>query len=296
MENARAGIILVMIVLSILLRINGIILIWTRRKDIPLVPSIILDIISPVLCLATISYTQGRSYGKDIRSPFKGTIVLMAALLLSQYMTGLIFIGALFMLNIPIPTGRALGPGSDGGSFQAEHILAIVSFSSLFIFLMLLIIFPNNDPIRYFKGKGIVKNSVIGILILGPLLILTYFISYYIGELGGGQPPLMVEDIGSSTDVVLLGIAIVVIAPFIEELFFRGYLFDQLRKKAGPVLTIVTTSLLFAIVHFSLASLVPIFLLGMIMGILRERSNSILPSIIFHSANNLLALIVIALN
>ena len=294
MEDLRPGIILIMAVLSLLLRINGFILIRTKRNAIPVLPSVLLNLLSPLLCLITVSYAAGRSYEKDMRSPLKGTIVLMAALLISQYITGLIFIGALFILKVTIPTGRALGPGSDGATFQAEHIMAIVSISAVFLYLMLLIVKPEKDPISYLKGRKVIPYSLLALLILAPVIILTYFISLIINEIGDVQVPSLVDGVDSTLDIIFLAVAIVIVAPFIEELFFRGFLYDQLRGKGGTLLTIVVTSLLFAFVHFSLITLIPIFIMGIAMGMLRERSGSILPSMIFHSANNLLALIVLA--
>ena len=294
MEGLRAGVILIMVVTSLLLRLNGFILIRTKRNEVPLFPSVMLNILSPLLCLITLSYATGRSRSKDMRSPVKGTIVLILALLASQYISGMIFVGGLFILGLPIPTGRALGPGSDGISFQAEHILAVVALSSIFLFLILLILRADKDPVSYLKGRKVLINSIFSLLALVPVLVVTYFLSFLINELGLGNAPELVEGLDSTWDILLLGIAIVIVAPFIEELLFRGYLFDQIRKRAGSVLTIVVTSLLFALVHFSLVTILPVFFMGLIMGVLRENSGSILPSFLFHSANNLLALIVLA--
>jgi membrane protease YdiL (CAAX protease family) len=93
-----------------------------------------------------------------------------------------------------------------------------------------------------------------------------------------------------------MGVAIVIIAPFIEEMLFRGYLFDQIRTRANPLAAILSTALLFALVHFSIATLIPIFIMGVIMGVLRERTGSILPSMLFHSLNNLFALVILSMD
>ena len=295
MEDPRSGLTLLIIVLSILLRINSAILIWTRRDKVPLTPSILLGLLSPVLCLATVSYAAGIGYSKDRISPLRGSVVLMGSLLLSQFITGMIFVGGLFLLGFAIPTGRALGPANDPGSLQAVHILLVVTISALLLFLMLLILKPEKDPISMFRGKKLLSTSLISILIMGPLLILIGLIGSALQDIGGFSSTTLIVEMDSIDDIVIMGIAIVVIAPFIEELLFRGYLHDQIRKGKGAAITVVLTSLLFSLVHFSIVALLPIFLMGLVMGWARERSGSILPSLLLHAGNNLVALMILSI-
>jgi len=295
MEYPRSGIILILLVLSLILRFNGALLIWTKRKEIPVIPAVVLDVFSPILCLMTVSYASGNSYEKDMRSPMRGSVVMLASLLISQFITGLIFIGLLFFLDIPLPTGRAIGPGSDGEMFQPVQIMGVIAISALLLLLILMILRPEKEPMSYMKGKKVLLNSIIGVLILVPILALTSLLSVFMEEMGGGEPPTLVGGVDGTADIIYMGIAIVIIAPFIEELLFRGYLFDQIRKKASPMVAILSTALLFALVHFSIATMIPIFIMGVIMGVLRERTGSIIPSLLFHSLNNLFALVILSI-
>ncbi len=295
MEDPRPGLILLIVVLSILLRINSAILIWTRREKVPLTPSILLGLLSPVLCLATVSYATGTGSVKDRTSPIRGSFVLMGSLLLSQFLTGMIFVGGLFLLGFAIPTGRALGPANDPGSLQAVHILLVVTISAILLFLMLLILKPEKDPISMFRGKKLLSTSLISILIMGPLLILIGLIGSVLQDIGGFSSTTLIVEMDSIDDIVIMGIAIVVIAPFIEELLFRGYLHDQIRKGKGALITVFLTAILFSLVHFNIVALLPIFLMGLLMGWARERSDSILPSMLLHAGNNLVALIILSI-
>jgi uncharacterized protein len=74
----------------------------------------------------------------------------------------------------------------------------------------------------------------------------------------------------------------VVFAPFVEEIFFRGFLFQGLRQKYGWVRAILLSSVIFAVAHLDPASLIPTFILGVVIAYLFHRSNSIWPGIILH--------------
>lgn len=74
----------------------------------------------------------------------------------------------------------------------------------------------------------------------------------------------------------------VVFAPFVEEIFFRGFLFQGFRQKYGWVRAMLLSSVIFAVVHLDPASLIPTFILGLVLAYLYQRSNSLWPGIILH--------------
>ncbi len=76
------------------------------------------------------------------------------------------------------------------------------------------------------------------------------------------------------------------LGPFVEELFFRGFLYDAIRKQWGSFFAILITSGLFAYVHESWFAFVPIFFLGMVLAYLREKRGSLIPSITMHIVHN----------
>ena len=92
----------------------------------------------------------------------------------------------------------------------------------------------------------------------------------------------------SSPWFLLIGGAIV--APIVEEIFFRGFVFAGLRPRYGWQRAAVISSALFALIHLVPTAILPIFLLGYIFAYLYQRSNSIWPAILMHSATNALAL------
>ena len=92
----------------------------------------------------------------------------------------------------------------------------------------------------------------------------------------------------SSPWFLLIGGAI--IAPIVEEIFFRGFVFAGLRPRYGWQWAAVISSALFALIHLTPTAILPIFLLGYIFAYLYHRSNSVWPAILMHSATNALAL------
>lgn len=92
----------------------------------------------------------------------------------------------------------------------------------------------------------------------------------------------------SSPWLFLIGGA--VIAPIVEEIFFRGFIFAGLRPYYGWQKAALISSLIFALVHLTLNAIVPIFILGYIFALLYQVSDSIWPSILMHVLTNTLAL------
>jgi len=89
----------------------------------------------------------------------------------------------------------------------------------------------------------------------------------------------------------LLAIFGVTVAPLMEELFFRGFLYPALARPLGVNWSVVITAALFALVHASQladawAPLLLLFLVGSILTVARVRTNSVIPGLLIHSAYN----------
>lgn len=88
-------------------------------------------------------------------------------------------------------------------------------------------------------------------------------------------------------DQVLLFVAIAVVAPIGEELFFRGVLMRFAHKMNGKMLfPILSTSLLFALIHYNPYGFVSIFLAGVLLAVIYYWTGSILMSMLAHFINN----------
>ncbi len=85
----------------------------------------------------------------------------------------------------------------------------------------------------------------------------------------------------------------VLIAPFYEELIFRGVLFPFLLQRMGLLLAASTTSLLFAAIHLHLQSAAAIFMLSIALCLAYWRTGSLWASIGLHALFNSVSIIVL---
>ena len=92
---------------------------------------------------------------------------------------------------------------------------------------------------------------------------------------------------------LLVAFAAAVLAPIAEEVYFRGYVFRAYLAQKGPAQAYLFSSLLFALVHLNLPAFVPIFVVGLFLAYLYQRTGSILPGMIAHAFNNALAFTVL---
>jgi uncharacterized protein len=84
--------------------------------------------------------------------------------------------------------------------------------------------------------------------------------------------------------MLLLGVAVV--APIVEELFFRGMLYPLLRRRLPGWLAIVANAAIFAALHFIPILLPILFVMGLLLTFVRARTNSVIPGILIHALNN----------
>jgi membrane protease YdiL (CAAX protease family) len=91
--------------------------------------------------------------------------------------------------------------------------------------------------------------------------------------------------------VVMLGILSVLVAPFVEEIFFRAFLYQGLAKMWGPNAGIAVSGFIFGLIHVadadSLVIAPAIAVIGAIFAWAFMRTGSIYPSLIAHILFNL---------
>ena len=81
---------------------------------------------------------------------------------------------------------------------------------------------------------------------------------------------------------------IAILPPIFEELAFRGFLFNQLKKVISNKQTIVATAFIFALIHFSVISFIWIFPFGLVLGYLRSKYNTLWLGMLVHFIHNLI--------
>lgn len=208
-------------------------------------------------------------------------------------------LGLLWMLSalvIDLVTDTLISPLAKNTDFI--KILVSSALSSAVIFWMIFKTAKNRSPQNYKQDLGLVRKKPfwLKVLLVPVAAGLGFaFLSSYLIETRPIQPDTPLSDLMSTVDqpwmvIVFLMLAIV-IAPFVEELAFRGYFFHVLSRIWGTNPAIVAVSFIFAFLHVSQywgdwLAIGMVALLGVALTLLRVWSGSTWASITMHYVYN----------
>jgi membrane protease YdiL (CAAX protease family) len=104
-----------------------------------------------------------------------------------------------------------------------------------------------------------------------------------------GKPDLL-DGLVARNALVPTVVALAVLPALAEELVFRGVLLHGLATRLGSAASIVISSVVFGLYHLHPPQMIATTSLGLVVGFLTLRSLSIVPAMIVHATNNLVAL------
>jgi membrane protease YdiL (CAAX protease family) len=115
-----------------------------------------------------------------------------------------------------------------------------------------------------------------------------------------GQTPLE-KLLTSRSAIAMFAIFGVAVAPIMEEVIFRGFLFKVLWEIGGTKAAIIVTAALFALLHAgqlagNWSGVALIFVVGCVLSVVRYRANSIIPSFIVHTSYNATLFVLFAIS
>lgn len=162
----------------------------------------------------------------------------------------------------------------------------------------------------YFIGKKIIKTTWQEVLGFHPVSGKTILFSVFLAQctslfvfgmltfamwlshtkeipgFSGGQEPLG-SFFGTSGESYLFAfLSVSILAPLVEELFFRGMIQSTIEKYLPAISGIILSSAIFSLSHFQFQVALPLFIMGLILGTLFKKTGSLIPGIIFHGINN----------
>ncbi len=130
-------------------------------------------------------------------------------------------------------------------------------------------------------------------LVALPLMLSVSLLNQQIWQGQGGNNPIL-QIVLDERDPLALGMFLftaAVAAPVFEEILFRGFLLPSLTRYLPIWGAIGLSSLIFAAAHLSFSEVLPLTVLGSILGFAYVRSRNLLSSILLHSTWNSVTMI-----
>ena len=166
------------------------------------------------------------------------------------------------------------------------------------IFFVISIIVIKRDGAEFFEvlpyNKKISCKEIVLIILLTFLLYPANNLFSQIGSMLGGDVVSLgmgaIEDAIGDNLVEQLFVVAVIPAVF-EEMYFRGFFFSGYRKYRGARTAIILSSVLFGLFHMNFQQFLYATILGIIIAVIRELTGSMWAGMLFHFANNAMAVI-----
>ncbi len=218
-------------------------------------------------------------------TPWNGETILQVFVLGFFFMGQFLVPLAISVIPIPRPIGNA--------RIQAFYVLvsyllvASGSLSVLYLSIRRFFPLPENWFRFSLRGNGFLWGLG-GYCVALPIVIVVSLINQQLWQGQGGSNPLLQLAL-EGQDSVALGIfffTAAIAAPLFEEFLFRGFLLSSLTRYLPVWQSILASSFLFAVAHLSLSEILPLFALGVVLGVVYTRSRNLLAPMLLHSLWN----------
>jgi membrane protease YdiL (CAAX protease family) len=191
-----------------------------------------------------------------------------------------------------------------------QMVIAMVSLQGAAIVLVTLFLKEQGSSWR--EGFGFSNHTgraiLIGIVVVGLFIPIGYLLQAVIGKaveyfthdrVAQQEVVKTIHETSPGLHRLVLGILTLVLAPLGEETLFRGILYTATRQAGFPRTALWLTSIVFAGFHINFATgilsqtpvLVPLFILGLTLAILYEKTDNLLAPMAAHIAFNMFGFI-----
>lgn len=202
---------------------------------------------------------------------------------------GLLFLVIQLLTIIPIMVGTLALYGTEDPSFPIEVIMTLGLPLGFIAAAWVLSRSKGLSDTAYAWKSNFIPLTIVG-------LILTFAVSYLIGNaisyLPGYESMMesykaMFGDIDTTNLILTVGI----IGPICEEIIFRGVVLEGLLKKYDPKKAILFSAIIFSIIHLQPLQVISTFFIGLILGWIYLKTQSLWVCIGIHIVNNLVAVL-----
>ena len=179
-----------------------------------------------------------------------------------------------------------------------HHFIILSALVSIGVLLCVFLIKKTNGWCWYDLGISkpyTGKLQTVYILVAAITLMEVFYIGWgqVINEFGGNEKFKTFASVPAAWKLFYL-FWLVTIVPLLEELLFRGAIQKVISQVAGIRTGLVFQAVIFAAMHDSYLNYIPIFVFGIVLGVVYVRTKSVWLPAIIHSSTNFLTLIVAA--
>lgn len=209
---------------------------------------------------------------------------------------GIMGVGMLFSLY----SGRIT---SQFGLPDTEFPLFVLSFVFQFFTTVLLVllftVWLNKASIKELglkkaRGQDLLRYGLVGgIMLMTLVVLLGMLINRWQPQIGPQPFEAMLRSVGGFTGFVIMFVMGAIMAPFSEELYFRGMIYPVFKNYLGPLGGALLAGLIFGIVHWDFWRTVPLAIGGALLCYIYEKTDSIWVPMLAHGMwNGIMSIIV----
>lgn len=204
-----------------------------------------------------------------------------------------------FVAQVVVVLLVGVGLGSLGLPPGVTVIAGTVSGWAVLVGWIALATGRRGNGIRVDLGVRLDRGDVRQGLVTGAIVVAVGFLVGILtlavqGDLTSAAGEVLERLRGDTVAVVAFLIIVALVAPFVEELYVRGFMFAALRKRGvSTAWTVAITTVAFALMHVEPNRLPVILAMGLVLGIARARTGSTGVPIVAHTVNNALQVVVV---
>jgi uncharacterized protein len=131
-------------------------------------------------------------------------------------------------------------------------------------------------------------------LLLVPAIYLP--LQHFVSKHDLEAPVRQVTDSAHGASYIILSVVVVVGAPVVEELFFRGLVLRSLQRRFGDKWAVAGSAVVFGLAHFEPLQLPALVALGIVLGVMAVSTKRLGPSIFTHAGFNLVTMVALGLS
>lgn len=226
----------------------------------------------------------------------KNIIMYLLIFFLCQIITGFIFgivISSTFMMKYGI--NGMISEKAKMASCIASLSTVMAAVAGIISLVIFTLIFKKRKEnllkiCKFTKVKlGSILFSILAAISLSYIAVSILVVAQNVFKMHSASSAMI-----SASQTSMLGIVCgVVFIPILEEILFRGIIFNELRKNLNIILSIIIQALIFAVAHFSLEQGIYTFLLGVTLAAVYTWTESILSNITIHIVFNIFGSLIV---